>query len=243
MIQSNKYEIHIGKIFNMSTKLNETISSFRPKQIIIISQEQCDILTQFTDIRRDSNLNITHTINNCEFSILPHFEVNEESSEESKNNESKFDMNSYLKKLAEFKEIPLKKPNRFSSSSEKPTEEKDFRKMTTEELFDYLTNKIKGCDLKWEAHYTDHMKVGEEDRPYIPSGDFTWEKTAEKEQFHPKNERMTVGKLRQMLSVYNDDCSVSLENKDDKVYFISSMSLLKIEGTATESFTSIKILR
>ncbi len=64
----NKYEIHIGEIFDSTT------NSKKPKQIMIITQEQLAIIEHFADQIKDAELNTIYRLNDCEFRILPHFE-------------------------------------------------------------------------------------------------------------------------------------------------------------------------
>lgn len=64
----NKYEIHIGEIFDLTT------NSKKPKQTLIITQDQLELIEQFADQRKDSELNTIYKLNECEFRILPHFD-------------------------------------------------------------------------------------------------------------------------------------------------------------------------
>ena len=64
----NKYEIHIGEIFDLTT------SSKKPKQTLIITQDQLAVIEQFSDQRKDAELNTIYKLNECEFRILPHFD-------------------------------------------------------------------------------------------------------------------------------------------------------------------------
>jgi hypothetical protein len=64
-----KYEIHIGEIFDLTTK------SKKPKQILIITQDQLAVIEQFADQRKDAELNTIYRLNECEFRIFPHFDL------------------------------------------------------------------------------------------------------------------------------------------------------------------------
>lgn len=65
----NKYEIHIGEIFDMTAREN------RPKQVIIISEDQKTIIEQFASQRKDAELNTIYKLNECEFRIHLHFDL------------------------------------------------------------------------------------------------------------------------------------------------------------------------
>lgn len=58
-----KYEIHIGEIFDL--KKNTMI----PKQILIVTQEQHEVILHFADQRKDAELNTIYKLNECEFRI------------------------------------------------------------------------------------------------------------------------------------------------------------------------------
>jgi len=58
-----KYEIHIGEIFDLTTNTK------RPKQILVVTQEQHDAIIHFADQRKDAELNTIYKLNECEFSI------------------------------------------------------------------------------------------------------------------------------------------------------------------------------
>jgi hypothetical protein len=62
----NKYEIHIGEVFDLST------NSKKPKQILIITEEQLAVIEEFADQRKDAELNTIYKLNECEFRIFPH---------------------------------------------------------------------------------------------------------------------------------------------------------------------------
>lgn len=63
----NKYEIHIGEILDLTT------NSKKPKQILIITQEQLEVIEQFAYQRKDAELNTIYRLNECEFRIIPYF--------------------------------------------------------------------------------------------------------------------------------------------------------------------------
>ena len=65
----NKYEIHIGEIFDLTT------NSKKPKQTIIITQDQMVVIEQFASQRKDAGLNTIYKLNECEFRIYPHFNL------------------------------------------------------------------------------------------------------------------------------------------------------------------------
>ena len=66
----NKYEIHIGEILNLNTGLNE------PKQKIIITQSQFEVIEIFAHQTKDAELNTIYQLNECKFYIYPYFENN-----------------------------------------------------------------------------------------------------------------------------------------------------------------------
>jgi hypothetical protein len=68
----SKYEIHIGKALN-ANNLSETV----PLQKIIITQEQLAVIEMFADKIKDKNLNTIYKLNQCEFRIFPHFDLEE----------------------------------------------------------------------------------------------------------------------------------------------------------------------
>ena len=61
----NKYEIHIGEIFDLETK------SKKPKQVLIINDDQRAVIEQFATQRKDAELNTYYKLNECEFRIIP----------------------------------------------------------------------------------------------------------------------------------------------------------------------------
>lgn len=63
------YEIHIGEIFDLGDQLP------KPAQVIIITQDQFAIIEQFADTKKDRKLNTTYIINQCEFTVTPHFKT------------------------------------------------------------------------------------------------------------------------------------------------------------------------
>jgi len=64
---SEKYELHIGKAYNMETQMPDA------KFKIIVSREQFQVIEQFADIEQDEELNKTYIINKCRFKVYPHF--------------------------------------------------------------------------------------------------------------------------------------------------------------------------
>ena len=67
-----KYEIHIGKAYNA-----DDLTEIVPLQKIIITEEQLSIIEMFAHQRKDENLQIIYKINDCEFTVKPHFDVDE----------------------------------------------------------------------------------------------------------------------------------------------------------------------
>ena len=63
-----KYEIHIGEIFDLTTH------SVKPKQVIIITHEQLQVIEQFASQRKDHELNTVYRLNECEFRVCHHLE-------------------------------------------------------------------------------------------------------------------------------------------------------------------------
>ena len=63
----SKYEIHIGEFFDLTT------NSRKPKQTIIITQDQMAVIEQFASQRKDAELNTIYKLNECEFRISRHF--------------------------------------------------------------------------------------------------------------------------------------------------------------------------
>ena len=62
-----KYEIQIGQIFDLDTKTT------KPRQTIIITEEQLMVVEQFANVRMDAELRKIYKLNDCEFIIMPHF--------------------------------------------------------------------------------------------------------------------------------------------------------------------------
>lgn len=62
-----KYEINIGEIFDL------TANSKKPKQTLIITQDQLAVIEMFAIQRKDAELNTIYKLNECEFRIIPHF--------------------------------------------------------------------------------------------------------------------------------------------------------------------------
>lgn len=67
-----KYEIYIGEIFDLTT------NSKRPKQKLIITEEQKAVIELFASQRKDADLNTIYKLNECEFCIYPHFDLRAE---------------------------------------------------------------------------------------------------------------------------------------------------------------------
>ena len=65
-----KYEIHIGEIYELESQTK------KPKQTMIINEDQRAVIEQFAYTKRDADLNTIYILNQCEFRILPHFEFN-----------------------------------------------------------------------------------------------------------------------------------------------------------------------
>lgn len=63
-----KHEIHIGEVFDTETNSN------KPKQVLIITDEQLAIIERFAHTKKDAELNTIYVINDCVFRIYPHFE-------------------------------------------------------------------------------------------------------------------------------------------------------------------------
>ena len=68
----NKYEIHIGEAFDLTTNLK------KPKQTFIITQDQMAIINQFASQRKDAELNTIYKLNDCEFCIYPYLSFGDE---------------------------------------------------------------------------------------------------------------------------------------------------------------------
>ena len=68
-----KYKIQIGSVVILPEGKKE------PKQTIIITEEQFEVIKQFASIEKDEELNDIYKLNECVFSVVPHFEVEEKS--------------------------------------------------------------------------------------------------------------------------------------------------------------------
>ena len=66
-----KYKIQIGSILVLPQ------GKLEPKQTIIISEEQFEVIKQFASVEKDENLNDIYKLNECVFTIVPHFEIEE----------------------------------------------------------------------------------------------------------------------------------------------------------------------
>lgn len=58
-----QYEIQIGKCFDIEKKINI------PKQIIIISKEQLDIIEAFATQKKNPGEETIYILNDCEFTV------------------------------------------------------------------------------------------------------------------------------------------------------------------------------
>jgi hypothetical protein len=67
----NMYEIQIGEIVDMTTNTK------KPRQTLLITQEQFAIIELFAHQRKDADLNTVYTQNDCEFCVYPHFDSGE----------------------------------------------------------------------------------------------------------------------------------------------------------------------
>ena len=67
--QMDKYEIHIGQVIDSESLMP------RPKQVFIITRDQFAIIEQFASTRKDEELNTWYKLNDCEFRVWPHFEL------------------------------------------------------------------------------------------------------------------------------------------------------------------------
>jgi hypothetical protein len=67
-IWAEKYEIHIGQVFNPETQTNE------PKQKIIITRDQFEVIQYFADTEVDEELHRVYTLNKFKFKVVPYFD-------------------------------------------------------------------------------------------------------------------------------------------------------------------------
>lgn len=51
-----------------------TTNSKKPKNTLIVTQDQLAVIEQFADQRKDAELNTIYRLNECEFRILLHFD-------------------------------------------------------------------------------------------------------------------------------------------------------------------------
>lgn len=65
---NNDYEIQIGEVFDL------TLNAKKPKQIIIITAQQKEVIELFANQIKDAELNTIYIINDCEFRMIPYFE-------------------------------------------------------------------------------------------------------------------------------------------------------------------------
>jgi hypothetical protein len=63
-----KYELHIGEVVDF---INMTK---RPRQTLIITKEQLEVIEIFAHQRKDEELNTIYKLNECEFRVYPHYE-------------------------------------------------------------------------------------------------------------------------------------------------------------------------
>lgn len=63
------FEIHIGEVFDIKSNTK------KPKQIIIITDEQRAVIEHFASQRKDEELNTIYKLNDCEFRIYPKFDI------------------------------------------------------------------------------------------------------------------------------------------------------------------------
>lgn len=68
-IMKQQYEIQIGEI----TELTSGIKT--PKQIIVITRDQFEVIETFASTRKDEDLNTIYKLNDCEFKVLPKFNI------------------------------------------------------------------------------------------------------------------------------------------------------------------------
>lgn len=59
-----KYEIPICN--------NDNFATIEPKQKIIITKEQLEVIETFVNTIKDNKLNTIYILNQCEFKIIPH---------------------------------------------------------------------------------------------------------------------------------------------------------------------------
>ena len=60
------YELHIGQ------KLCTETITWVPKQVLVITDDQREIIELFASRRKDADLNTVYAINNIDFTIHPH---------------------------------------------------------------------------------------------------------------------------------------------------------------------------
>lgn len=64
-----KFEIRIGKVFDATKNI------YAPKQTLIVNKDQLAIIEQFASQRKDSELNTIYKLNDCEFTVFPHINM------------------------------------------------------------------------------------------------------------------------------------------------------------------------
>lgn len=65
------YIINIGEVLDVESNL------IRPKQTLIISNEQFEVIKQFANTEKDADLNTVYIINDFKFKVIPEFKINE----------------------------------------------------------------------------------------------------------------------------------------------------------------------
>lgn len=63
------YIINIGEVFDVC------LNTMKPKQTLIITNEQFEIIKQFANTEKDADLNTLYVINNSKFSVVPEFKI------------------------------------------------------------------------------------------------------------------------------------------------------------------------
>lgn len=64
-----KLEIHIGEYIDAETGVK------KPKEVMIITEEQSWIILQFASTRKDADMNTIFKLNDVEFKMVPHIET------------------------------------------------------------------------------------------------------------------------------------------------------------------------
>jgi hypothetical protein len=67
------YEIHIGEeMFLVNGSIHK-----KPKQTIIITEDQFQVIKEFASTKKDKDLNTIYILNDVEFKVVPRFELDE----------------------------------------------------------------------------------------------------------------------------------------------------------------------